>query len=134
MILRSIRSNNWLALPVMGLLLALVAAPMLSRMDCLISGRSTFAIGSMEDCCPLDEHGGQATIDATCCEYAEASPVKDGYLPSMPVGIDVQTMMALAPLFAVIPEAGKTLIDPLASRPPPLAVPLRLAHISRLLL
>ena len=132
--LRSIRSNRWLALPVTALLLALVGAPVLSRMDCLMSGHSTFAIGNMEDCCPHDGDADEPTLRAVCCELAQTAPEKADYLRHSIATIDLQVVAADAPLLTLTPESSAPARHALASRPPPLSAPLRLSRLGLLLL
>lgn len=56
-----------------GLLLFATSGLMLSRMTCLMSGRSVLAFGMLEDCCPEQERPEGASLAPVCCVYAQAA-------------------------------------------------------------
>ncbi|MBX2979717.1 MAG: hypothetical protein KF905_10515 [Flavobacteriales bacterium] len=70
---RILQRHRWLTLGVVGLLLFATSGLMLSRMTCLMSGRSVVAIGMVEDCCPEQEQPEGASLAPVCCVYAQAA-------------------------------------------------------------
>ena len=66
-----IRKSKLVVLPMAALLLFAAFAPKLSRMTCVISGRSSVTLGDMSDCCPAAEQPG-SHLTSTCCEFAIA--------------------------------------------------------------
>lgn len=46
---------------------------MLSRMTCLMSGRSVVAFGMLEDCCPDEEQHQGDSLAPVCCVFAQAA-------------------------------------------------------------
>lgn len=101
----SIRKRRAALWPVALLLLLATAAPKLSLMTCLSSGRTALSIGDGKDCCPANEQPG-SQLDMSCCEF---SSVQAG-IPTFTVSA---TAAVPAPVFAVaVPGAFAILTPP----------------------
>lgn len=126
--------HRLIAMPLMGLVLGVSAAPVLSSMTCLMSGHHTLVVGSIDDCCPDGRKTDGPELTATCCEFDQAVPAKKEFRqePTLAL-ILVGAAMHLGPVV----DIGSTVVEATAmpiSRPPPLSVPLRLSRISLFLL
>jgi hypothetical protein len=81
---RSIRSRSsiWALLVVflMG-----TTMPGISRMECLMSGKSAVSVGLAQACCPEDETPSGTTVRAVCCEVLTAQQAKQPFTPQWPV-------------------------------------------------
>ena len=116
----SIRKRKATLWPLALLLLLATAAPKLSLMTCISSGRTALSIGDGKDCCPANEQPG-SQLDMSCCEF---SSVQAG-IPTLTVA----TAAVPAPVFAVIapwssvimaPRTGHAFSNGLQERPPKL--------------
>lgn len=79
---RILQRHRWATLGVVGLLLFATSGLMLSRMTCLMSGRSVVALGSLEDCCPDPEKPEGASIAPVCCVFGHAAADVEPFMPS----------------------------------------------------
>ena len=128
-----IRKQRWLALMVCTLLLGLTAAPAIARMDCLSSGRSTYAIGERFNCC-ADEHPEDTPVlRSTCCELSVTDPKKADYVLQAPIGLFAAALLPAVTVERAIdlPEGSSCASD---AQRPPLPLDLRLSRIGSLLL
>jgi|SoiMethySBSTD1v2_1073268.scaffolds.fasta_scaffold4119134_1 hypothetical protein len=122
-----------LAFSLMGLALGASAAPVLSSMTCVMSGHRVLAIGSIDDCCPDKQTPGRPVIEATCCAFAQAVPVKEDYRPEPPIAL--AGLDHVSPVFQASMDIDADLFaERIITRPPPLSAPLRLSRISLYLL
>ena len=131
---RLLQQHRWITALVACLLLFATSGLSLSRMTCLMGGQSVLSVGQGSDCCPREEHDANATIQATCCAITQIVADHAQLLQSTTLDLDVilialdaaPMMVALAPV-----QVPLRWLD---SRPPPLAVPDRLASLRVLLI
>ncbi len=72
-----LRRHPWFSAVMAMLLLFATSGTSITRMTCLSGGHSVLAVGLIGDCCPDEEHDGDALL-ATCCDFGSAtSPVED---------------------------------------------------------
>lgn len=123
--------HKWLTYVVVGFFLLATSGMALSRMTCLDGGHSVVSLGKATDCCPEEEaHGPSPEVKAACCELAMVQGERDNYLPN--AGYDFTVSDLALERFVIewsVPEPVFN-VSWLGSRPPPLAVPDRLAVIS----
>lgn len=125
----SIRRKHWLAIPAVLLLLALIGAPAISRMTCVMSGHVSYAVDGDFSCCADDGPTDGSAIRATCCDFAQVSPEKAYYVLHAPVTFlaDISPgELPFIPVPGVRSSAASAWLD---SRPPPLPQRSRLARI-----
>jgi hypothetical protein len=123
-----LQQHRWATLLVVGLLLFTTSGLMLSRMTCLMSGRSVVAFGMLEDCCPDPERSEGATIAPVCCVFGHAAADVEPFMPSEAMAqLAVPCAVAgfVKPLELALQEGHGTAI--LRDRAPPLPVNARLA-------
>jgi hypothetical protein len=122
----------WALAVLAGLLLVSTSGITVSRMTCLLSGRSVLSLGRAADCCPPDEHDGPA-LQAACCAVVQAGAER------------ADLVHAAAPLCVALPladaaprwsprETAVPAVPVRDSRPPPLAGRARLVRESRFLI
>ena len=94
------RHSRALAFGLVGLLLFATAGPVLSRMTCLMSGRSVVSLGDGRGCCPGPEASDSPTLKGVCCTFSvvkaadvdlrqESAPVI--HLPLVPIALHAAT-------------------------------------------
>lgn len=128
-----LQRHRWITVLTVALLLFATSGLSLSRMTCLMGGHSVLSIGQGDDCCPAEENGTGATVEATCCAFTEAALHEVQLLPTLANGIDLLLMALDA---APMVQAGPVPAVPvrwLESRPPPIAVMERLRTLRILL-
>jgi hypothetical protein len=79
---RFLQRHRCITLGVVALLLFATSGLMLSRMTCLMSGRSVLAFGMLEDCCPDTEKPEGASIAPVCCVFGQAAADVDPFMPT----------------------------------------------------
>lgn len=120
--------HRWATLGVVGLLLFATSGLMLSRMTCLMSGRSVVAFGSLEDCCPEPERSSEASIAPVCCVFGHAAADVEPFMPTeamAQVAVPFAAVGFVKPFeLALIEDVGA---PSLRDRAPPLPATVRLA-------
>jgi|LakMenE18May11ns_1017448.scaffolds.fasta_scaffold9897963_2 hypothetical protein len=106
------------------------AAPAVSRMDCLMSGRSEVSLGHAKECCPEDGGSQGAAVKAVCCEVFTAEPGKQPFAPQPPVLIPVQQVAVMAFQVQLPPMELHRPGVHVDHRPPPPSLSERLAEVS----
>lgn len=125
---RILQRHRWATLGVVGLLLFATSGLMLSRMTCLMSGRSVVAFGMMEDCCPEPERSANATVAPICCVFGNAAADVEPFMPSdakAQLAVPWATVGFVKPLELALQEGHGTAIR--CDRAPPLPATARLA-------
>jgi hypothetical protein len=79
---RILQRHRCITLGVVALLLFATSGLMLSRMTCLMSGRSVLAFGTLEDCCPDPEKPEGASIAPVCCVFGQAAADVEPFMPT----------------------------------------------------
>lgn len=123
-----LQQHRWATLLVVGLLLFATSGLMLSRMTCLMSGRSVVAFGMLEDCCPDPERSGEASIAPVCCVFGHAAAEVEPFMPSealAQVAVPFAAVGFVKPFELVFTEDVGTTF--LRDRAPPLPATARLA-------
>lgn len=125
---RILQRHRWATLGVVGLLLFSTSGLMLSRMTCLMSGRSVVAFGMLDDCCPEPERSTHATVAPVCCVFGHAAADVEPFMPTeamAQVAVPYAVVGFVKPFELVLTEdvATTTLHD----RAPPLPATARLA-------
>lgn len=125
---RILQRHRWATLGVVCLLLFATSGLMLSRMTCLMSGRSVVAFGTLEDCCPDPERSSEASIAPVCCVFGHAAVDVEPFKPSEPmaqVALPFAVVGFVKPFELALTEDVGTAT--LRGRAPPLPAPARLA-------
>jgi hypothetical protein len=123
-----LQRHRWATLGVVGLLLFATSGLMLSRMTCVMSGRSVVALGMLEDCCPDPERSEGASIAPVCCVFGHAAADVEPFMPSeamAQVAVPFAAVGFVKPFELALTEGHGTAI--LRDRAPPLPVNARLA-------
>lgn len=68
---RYLNRHRWPGILAALLLLLASGVFSLSRMNCLMSGRTTVAYGLLEECCPEVADPSQASVSPVCCLFSE---------------------------------------------------------------
>lgn len=103
------------------LLLMGTAAPMLTRMTCVISGHVQMQVGQAKDCCPERENGHGAHLEAVCCVFEQTAPKHQVFTLQAFSGPLVPEHIALQPEGIIsIPDAPAVVRTAIGTRPPPL--------------
>ena len=111
-----------------ALLLMGTAAPMLTRMTCVLSGHVQMNVGQAKNCCPERENGHGAHLEAVCCVFEQAAPKHEVFTPPVFGGPLAQEYVALQPEAIIrIPNAPEIFRTAMGSRPPPLLMGERLS-------
>ena len=112
-----------------GLLVLATSGLMLSRMTCLMSGRSVVTVGPSMECCPAEPASNVPVIKGVCCAFSAIQPPDTEYVP-------VTAMTVSCPVTAGIPLSASTVqLVPLKlartypCRPPPGSMAKRLASL-----
>jgi hypothetical protein len=112
---------RWSTVLMAVLLLMGTAAPMLTRMTCVVSGRVQMQVGQAKDCCPEREKGHGAHLEAVCCVFEQAAPKHEVFTPPVFGGPLAQEYVALQPEAIIrIPAAPEVFRPAIGTRPPPL--------------
>lgn len=102
------------------LLLMGTAAPMLTRMTCVISGHVQMQVGQAKDCCPERENGHGAHLEAVCCVFEQTAPKHEVFTSQVCSGPLVPEHVALQPeAITRIPAAPEVFRTTIGTRPPP---------------
>ena len=114
------RRSRALAFGLVGLLLFATAGPVLSRMTCLMSGRSVVALGDGKACCPEQERTDTPTLKGVCCTFSvvKAAELDLRQADATEVHMPVQVVMERH-----VPSEGQPLTRPVfavEARPPPI--------------
>lgn len=125
---RILQRHRWATLGVVGLLLFATSGLMLSRMTCLMSGRTVVTLGlPAEDCSEPGDHTGSA-LGATCCVFGQVAAQVEPFVPMAAMA------QVAVPLVAITLPADAGSMPLLAThrpwdheRAPPLACRIRLA-------
>ena len=125
---QALQQHRWATLLVVGLLLFTTSGLMLSRMTCLMSGRSVVAFGMLEDCCPPPVQHEGAALAPVCCVFGNAAADVQPFMPTTVMDQFVVQAWPLEPMVDVImlqEEAHEP--SALRDRAPPLPGSTRLA-------
>lgn len=127
---RFLRRERWATIAMTLLLLFATSGVALSRTTCLMSGRTVFALGNLEDCCPEPERSDAPTLSAVCCVFAQAGGDVEPFVasasqeaPPVPVAMDGVPAARTGVPHLALPGAFH-------GRPPPMPATLRLAVLS----
>ncbi|HRH39876.1 MAG TPA: hypothetical protein PK760_16115, partial [Flavobacteriales bacterium] len=103
----------------------------LTRMTCLMSGRTTVSLGALNDCCADDGSGG-ASLETQCCLIVQASMPQVHVVLSKSVtpSIVVAPFVFAPPAVLLTATARSVRLD--HDRPPPLLPGDRLARLRTL--
>jgi len=127
---RFLHRNRWASLPVVVLLLFATSGMALSRMTCLMSGRTVLALGNLEECCPEHERSDAPTVSAVCCVFAQAGGDVEPFVASASLEAPPISMaMGHVPMVAA-GVSHRPLPGFVHGRPPPMLAILRLAVLS----
>jgi hypothetical protein len=125
---RSLQRHRWVTLLVVGLLLFATSGLMLSRMTCLMSGRSVVAFGMLEDCCPDPEQNQDASVAPVCCVFGHASAEVEPFIPAVVTDQLVVPVCSVAPVIEAPQATAEIGVHAsLRDRSPPLPPKARLA-------
>ena len=118
-----------LAYGLVGLLLFATAGPVLSRMTCLMSGRSVVALGDGKACCPEQERTDTPTLKGVCCTFSvvKAADVDLRQADATEIHLPVQLVLE-----RYVPSEGRPLTRPVLAvqaRPPPITAPQRASQL-----
>ncbi len=103
------------------LLLMGTAAPMLTRMTCVISGHVQMQVGQAKDCCSDRESRHGAHLEAVCCVFEQTAPKHEVCTSQVFNGPLVSELVALQPEAAIgIPAPPVVFRSAIITRPPPL--------------
>lgn len=120
---------------VCGLLLFATSGVALSRMTCLLSGRTVMIVGMLEDCCPDVPRNEGAVVTPVCCDLSAAEGANVIGLRTVPVELDgsvADLFWSIRPL--VVLSEGHSWQLRVENRPPPLHTAERLAVLERYLI
>ena len=122
-------SNKLIAPVLVAMVVFLACAPAMSRMTCLMSGRSVVTVGPSMECCPAEPASNVPVIKGVCCAFSAIQPPDTEYVP-------VTAMTVSCPVTAGIPLSASTVqLVPLKlartypCRPPPGSMAERLASL-----
>ena len=131
---RFLLHNRWAAVLVASLLLFATSGLSISRMTCLFSGHTVLSFGQLDDCCPDEQGGGQATFKATCCAFTQATSDRVVLIHANPLDIVPFFMVSDVVPFLTMAVAATLPHRWLDGRPPPLSAPDRLAVLGTYLI
>lgn len=123
-----LRRNRWIMAAMAMLLLLATSGISVSRMTCVMSGRSTVSLGQAKDCSPGNEAKSKA-FEATCCDFGQAGGDRINLVQAAPLASLALPVADAAPVAPPQPSAGHAVVRWPDSRPPPLQVLERLAHV-----
>lgn len=116
----SIRKHRSALWPLALLLLLATAAPKLSLMTCISSGRTALSVGDGKDCCPANEQPG-SQLDMSCCEFTSVQAgIPTFTTTAVATPIPVQAVLALWAPVTMAPLSGHAFSDGPQERPPKL--------------
>lgn len=122
--------HTWVTYLVVGLFLLASSGTALSRMTCLEGGHSTLSLGMATSCCPAEEQTALPTYTPYCCVLETVQGTRDNYLPHEVLQLAVADVVMLHVVPQVFTYRTPPQFNWLASRPPPLSAPDRLAVLS----
>jgi len=113
---------------VAGLLLLTTTSFSVSRMTCLMSGRTVLSWGMAADCCLERDSDGGPQLKAQCCVFSAANSDQHDYLPpTNTLWVPASLALDVSPVFTMPPIAQVFAARAMDDRPPPIGVAHRLA-------
>ncbi len=116
---RFLHRNRWITLVVVGLMLFSTSSLAISRMTCLMAGRTVYSLGSMGDHCPEKEHADGPSVAPVCCVTGSAMADPMPFLSGASVLLPLVAVVDLYPPLLVVDGLHRP-VEGASDRAPPL--------------
>lgn len=120
-------ANTFIAPVLVAMVVFMACAPALSRMTCLMSGRSVVTVGPAMDCCPAEPASDVPVIKGVCCAFSAIEPMDTDYVPATALTVSIPATAGLLVGTSTMQQVPVRSARSYPCRPPPGSLAERLA-------